>query len=97
MNTTNPNESRGSSERKGPIVGEVVDPPENRSPTKTMMVAIVGVLMVVYLLNPLAGIDLLPDMLPIVGNLDEATATAVLLGCLSYFGVDLPWLRNRKQ
>lgn len=33
-----------------------------------------------YLLNPTAGIiELLPDALPIVGNLDEAAATALLL------------------
>ena len=36
-----------------------------------------------YLLNPTAGfIELLPDQLPIVGNLDEAAMTALLLGCL---------------
>jgi hypothetical protein len=33
-----------------------------------------------YLLNPTAGlIEILPDVLPIVGNLDEAAATALLL------------------
>lgn len=67
----------------------------SRSVGKSIAIMIIGVLMVIYLLNPLAGIDLLPDNLPILGNLDEATATAVLLGCLSYFGIDLPWLRKK--
>lgn len=36
-----------------------------------------------YLLNPGAGVfELLPDALPVVGNLDEAGATALLLACL---------------
>jgi hypothetical protein len=32
---------------------------------------------------------MLPDHLPIFGNLDEAAAVWVLLLCLKYFGVDL--------
>ena len=37
-------------------------------------------LALVYLLNPTAGIfEWIPDNLPIVGNLDEAAATALLL------------------
>jgi len=36
-----------------------------------------------YLLNPSAGLfELLPDALPVVGNLDEAAMTALLLHCL---------------
>lgn len=35
---------------------------------------------VVYLINPTAGvIELLPDALPFVGNLDEAGATALVI------------------
>ncbi len=38
-------------------------------------------LSLVYLLNPGAGaIELLPDYLPIVGNIDEAAMVALLLG-----------------
>lgn len=53
--------------------------------------AVLGALFsVAYLLNPGAGIfELLPDNLPIIGNLDEAAAVALLLGCLRYLGVDL--------
>ena len=79
-----------------PVVGEIVQP-ARRSFFTTLMVLVMGLVMVVYLLNPLMGIDLLPDNLPIVGNIDEAAATAILLGCLSYFGIDMPWLRNRKS
>lgn len=35
---------------------------------------------VVYLINPTAGVlELIPDALPFVGNLDEATATALVI------------------
>jgi uncharacterized membrane protein YkvA (DUF1232 family) len=57
---------------------------------------VLGLVSLLYLINPGAGvIEMIPDNLPFVGNLDEATATAVLLGCLSYFGIELPWLRRR--
>jgi len=45
---------------------------------------------VIYLLNPGAGIfELIPDNLPLVGNLDEAAAVALLLACLRGLGLDL--------
>jgi uncharacterized membrane protein YkvA (DUF1232 family) len=50
----------------------------------------IGLISVIYLLNPGAGIfELIPDNLPVIGNLDEAAAVALLLGCLRYFGIDL--------
>ncbi len=43
----------------------------------------------IYLLNPTAGIiELLPDTLPIVGNLDEVGATALVFWGLRLLGVD---------
>ncbi len=46
-----------------------------------------------YLLNPSFGIlELIPDNLPVIGNLDEASATALLLSSLAYFGIDLTHL-----
>lgn len=64
---------------------------------KSLLIAVLGVLMAIYIINPTLGvIEFLPDNLPVVGNLDEATATAVLLGCLSYFGIELPWLRRTR-
>ena len=47
------------------------------------------VLSVLYLLNLTFGVDLLPDALPIIGNIDEATATGILLASLRYLGIDL--------
>lgn len=49
----------------------------------------VGVLCVLYLMNLLFGtVELIPDNVPIFGNLDEAGATAILLGVMAYFGID---------
>lgn len=57
---------------------------------KDLLVALVGVLAFLYLMNPTFGVfELLPDNIPLVGNIDEATATMVLLGALRYFGLDL--------
>lgn len=52
--------------------------------------AICGVLCVLYLLNPTGGfIELIPDNIPIIGNLDEAAATAILLASLHHFNIDI--------
>ena len=49
-----------------------------------------GIISLFYLLNIGAGfIELIPDNIPFVGNLDEAGATALLLMCLRYFGPDI--------
>ena len=57
---------------------------------KSILVAILGLLSLIYIINPTAGfIEFIPDNFPIIGNLDEAAATALLLSCLSYFGIDL--------
>lgn len=57
---------------------------------KDLIVIGIGALCVLYLLNIDAGIfEFLPDNLPLVGNLDEVAATAILIRCLAYFGVDL--------
>jgi uncharacterized membrane protein YkvA (DUF1232 family) len=45
----------------------------------------------IYLINPTAGIfELLPDNLPVVGNLDEAAVVLVMLAAMRYLGVHLP-------
>ncbi len=57
---------------------------------KNIMVALAGLASLIYLINPTAGIiEIIPDNLPIIGNLDEGTAAAVLLAALRYYGVDL--------
>jgi hypothetical protein len=51
-----------------------------------------------YLLNPTAGIlELLPDNLPLIGNLDEATAALILASTARYYGLDLTKLYGRTQ
>lgn len=57
---------------------------------KKIIVFGAGVLAALYILNPTAGVfELIPDNIPLVGNLDEAAAVALLLMCLRYFGIDL--------
>lgn len=56
-----------------------------------------GLISTMYLLNIGAGfIELIPDNIPLVGNLDEAGATALLIMCLSYFGIDLANIFKKK-
>jgi hypothetical protein len=51
-----------------------------------------------YLLNPTAGIiEFLPDNLPLIGNLDEATAVLILANTARYYGLDLTRLYGRTQ
>ena len=58
---------------------------------KKFGIIFLGLLSVIYLLNPTAGFfELIPDNIPIIGNLDEAAAVALLLMCLRYFGYELP-------
>ena len=57
---------------------------------KNLFVILLGIISLLYILNPTAGIfELIPDNLPFVGNLDEAGAAALLIMCLRYFGLDL--------
>ncbi len=55
---------------------------ENPQPEKkwpSFVIYLVGLLGVIYLLNPTAGlIELIPDNLPIVGNLDEGAAAVMV-------------------
>ena len=65
---------------------------------KRIVVFCVGILATIYILNPTAGLfEIIPDNLPLVGNLDEAAAVALLLMCLSYFGIDLPNIFKRDK
>ena len=57
---------------------------------KDVLVFLVGLLSFIYLLNPTCGVfELIPDNLPLVGNLDEAGATMLLLYAFRYFGYDI--------
>jgi Protein of unknown function (DUF1232) len=65
---------------------------------KAIFVAVVGILSAIYLINPTFGVfELIPDNLPVIGNLDEGAATALLLSSLAYFGWDLRTLFGRRN
>jgi len=57
---------------------------------KGAIVLFLGLLSALYLTNIGAGvIELIPDNFPVIGNIDEAGATLLLLYCLDYFGINL--------
>ena len=65
---------------------------------KKPLVFCLGLLSVLYILNPTAGLfEIIPDNLPFIGNLDEAAAVALLLMCLKYFGIYLPNIFRRGE
>jgi len=65
---------------------------------KKFSIFLLGLFCLIYLLNPGAGIfELIPDNLPLIGNLDEAAAVATLLMCLKYFGISLPDFFSRDK
>ena len=64
---------------------------------KGFIVFCLAIISILYLLNIGVGvIELIPDNIPLVGNLDEAGAATLLLMCLRYFGVDLTRLFNKR-
>jgi uncharacterized membrane protein YkvA (DUF1232 family) len=63
---------------------------------KPLLVTFAGLLAFCYLLNPTFGVfEFIPDNIPLLGNLDEATATMVLLGALRYHGWDFTRMFTR--
>ncbi len=65
-------------------------PEKKRNFVSSVLVGLVGVVSAVYLINPGGGlIELIPDIVPVFGNLDEAGAAALLVSCLAYFGLDI--------
>jgi len=69
---------------------------KKRGPGGVALALVLGGLSLLYLLNTGAGIlGEIPDILPFVGNIDEATATAVLISCLAYLGIDLTRIFRR--
>jgi hypothetical protein len=57
------------------------------SAPKSAVVLLLGVVSLIWLLNP-PGLNL-DDTIPLIGNLDEAAAALILINCLKYFGWDL--------
>ncbi len=65
---------------------------------KKILIFLVVLLSIIYILNPTAGVfEIIPDNLPLIGNLDEAAAVALLLMCLKYFDIDLPNIFRRGE
>ncbi|MBA3014133.1 MAG: DUF1232 domain-containing protein [Proteobacteria bacterium] len=65
---------------------------------KNIVVLITGILSLMYLFNFGSGfLELIPDNIPFVGNMDEATAMVLLLNCLRYFGINLFDIFERKS
>ena len=95
-----PPDSDESFRSRQPIVGEIVD--DDDSPHQSiagnwMLNAAIAVGCVIYLINPGAGfIEFIPDNIPIIGNLDEATATAGLLFALTNLKLT-PWTWKRQK
>lgn len=60
-----------------------------------ILVAVLTLVAGLYLANPGGGlVELIPDLVPIVGNLDEATALTLLISGFSFFGFNVGWLTN---
>ena len=56
-----------------------------------VLVGLIGSLL--YLANIGAGfLEIIPDNLPVVGNLDEVVATIILIACLKALGFSIPSL-----
>ena len=64
-----------------------------KNPLTSLMVSGVGAFSVLVLLFP----SVLPDIIPIIGALDEAVATGLLISCLAYFGVDIGAVFGRSK
>ena len=65
---------------------------------KTIAVIILGILSLLYIFNPGAGIlEFIPDNIPFIGNLDEAAAVMILLASLRYFGIDIGDIFKRRD
>ncbi len=65
---------------------------------KNFFIGSLGFVCVIYLSNPTFGLlEILPDTIPFMGNLDEASATIILLAVLNHFGVDIKGFLGMKD
>jgi hypothetical protein len=55
-----------------------------------ILIFLAGIAGVGYLLNLTSGIfEFIPDNIPLIGNLDEAAASAMVLYAMRHFGFDM--------
>jgi hypothetical protein len=53
---------------------------------KKILIALSGIVALIYLFNPTAGVlEFIPDNIPVVGNMDEGGACFILYSCIEYF------------
>lgn len=73
-------------------------PADSQPSTRTMVVAgAVVAVSALYLANPGFGIvELIPDNIPVIGNLDEALAAWALAASLAVFGIEIPMWAGRR-
>ncbi len=66
--------------------------------TSGTILALAGVLLsTLFLMNLTFGLIEIPDNLPIVGNLDEVAASALLFASLARLGIHLPFEPKRHR
>ncbi|MFK5920980.1 MAG: hypothetical protein QM496_02280 [Verrucomicrobiota bacterium] len=64
----------------------------------SLIIGALGVFSAIFLLNPGFGLLFeIPDNFPVIGNLDEAAAAALLISCLAYFGFDITKLFKKAE
>lgn len=64
---------------------------------KKILAVITALLSALYIINPGFGVfEFIPDNIPLIGNLDEATATGLLIASLRCLGVKLPSIFEKK-
>lgn len=64
---------------------------------KEMMIIGLAGIAVIYLIYPSLGVfELIPDAIPVVGSLDEASATIILINTLRYYGFDVSRLYGKR-
>jgi uncharacterized membrane protein YkvA (DUF1232 family) len=65
---------------------------------REMLILGLAAIALIYLVYPSLGLfELIPDAIPIIGNLDEAGAILILVNTLAYYGVDVTRLYGRSE
>ncbi len=64
---------------------------------KEMVIVWTGIFALIYLIFPTFSLfELIPDAIPLIGSIDEAGATTILLNTLNYYGLDFLNLYGRR-